>query len=362
MSAYKILVVEDEAISAFSLKETLEEEGYIVSGLAANSQEALQELALCVPQLVLMDIHLEEKEEGIRLGKQIMEQYKVPVVYLTAFADKETIRKAKETFPYGYMIKPYAEMELWAMIETAIHKHLADSRERELNETRQKFFSIVAHDLRSPLAALSVTTRMLNKKFNALSAEDLKSFLVEMQETVDTIYTFTDNLLEWAHIQSGRLRVFPEEVKLQEIIEEAFSLLRGKASEKNIPLLQKNELQELLLADRTMLRSIMLNLVQNSLKFSHSASPVQVNAWKEGSWGLLEVKDEGVGMSEEQLKKLFDFNVRSSTPGTVEEKGSGLGLLLCKEFAEANGGSLEVYSRRGEGTTIRIKLPLAAAQ
>ncbi len=363
MSGYKILVVEDESLAAIALKETLEGFGYKVTGLAMTGREALEEVRRVQPDLVLMDIHLEEKEEGIGAGKKIMQEYGLPVVFLTAYADKETINRAKEAFPYGYMLKPYEEIELWAVIETAVHKHLADKKQRELHATKDKFFSIIAHDLRSPLAALEVTTRMLNKKADEMPQEQLKSFLLEIHQTVKNMYSFTDNLLEWAKIQSGRLMVYPESFDIKEVAGEVFALLKGNAVDKKVTFKTSYLTENQVWADKNMIRSVLLNLLQNSLKFSYSGSAVELAvSGEEGGYLVLKVKDYGLGMSREHQKKLFDEKERVHTLGTQEEKGTGLGLLLCKEFIEANGGTIEVKSREGVGTEVAFTIPLAATQ
>lgn len=362
MSKYRILVVEDESLAAFALKETLEGFGHEVTGLATTAGEALKEVQEMLPDLVLMDIHLDEKEGGITAGKQIMEDYDLPVVFLTAYADKETISRAKEAFPYGYMLKPFEDIELWAVIETAVYKHLADKKQRELHATKDKFFSIVAHDLRSPLAALSVTTRMLNKKVEGMSLEQLKSFLLEVHQTVENIYNFTDNLLEWARIRSGHIQVYPEVFQVQEIVEEVFSLLKGNAKEKKISFQSSIHASEQVRADKNMLRSVLLNLLQNSLKFSNEGATVKIGGRKEGTLLFIYVQDEGIGMSQEHLQKLFDETQRVHTLGTQEEKGTGLGLLLCKEFVEANGGTILVESTKGRGTRVLLSLPAGAPE
>lgn len=357
MRKYRILVVEDESLAAFALKETLEGFGHEVTGLATTAEEALKEVQEMQPDLVLMDIHLDEKEGGIIAGKQIMEGYGLPVVFLTAYADKETISRAKEAFPYGYMLKPYEDIELWAVIETAVHKHLADKKQRELHATKDKFFSIVAHDLRSPLAALSVTTRMLNKKVENMSLEQLKGFLFEIHQTVENIYNFTDNLLEWTRIRSGRLQVYPEVFQIQELVEEVCILLKGNALEKEVSFQSSLTTNEQVRADKNMLRSVLLNLLQNSLKFSQERATVKIGGRAEGAHLHMYVEDEGIGMSQEHLRKLFDETQRVHTLGTREEKGTGLGLLLCKEFVEANGGTIAVESTKGRGTRVLLSLP-----
>lgn len=358
MSPYKILVVEDESIAALSLKESLENLAFEVTALASNKAEALDALGHTMPNLVLMDINLEGKEDGIEIGKKILQEKDLPVVFLTAYADKNMVLKAKEAFPYGYIIKPYSEHELGAVIEIAIHKHTADKRQRDLNQLKDKFYSIIAHDLKSPLAALSFTTRLLSRKADELSKEEVKDFIKEIHSTADNLYAFTENMLDWSRSQTGSLTVIPENICLHELVMEVVGLLKAKAKDKGVKF-SVNLRDVKVLADKNMLRSILMNLLQNSLKFSWPGGIVLVEAQKMEADVAIWVRDSGVGMTEEQLRNLFDFKRSRHTSGTREEKGTGLGLLLCKEFVEANGGTIEVLSGAEKGTEVKVTLAAA---
>ncbi|WP_224995849.1 ATP-binding protein [Cesiribacter sp. SM1] len=362
MSVSRILVVEDEGIAALSLQETLESLGFEVTALAANAREALDAVQENTPDLVLMDIHLEEKEEGIALGKQLMEEHYLPVVFLTAYADPDTLAKAKEVFPYGYMVKPYREADLLVSIETAIYKHLADKRERQLNNTKNKLYSLIAHDLRSPLAALSLATRTLLKRRPSMAPEDVDDMITEIHHTIDNLYKFADNLLDWARIHSDRINVRPEAVVLQTLVQEVQEMLQAKANNKGINLVSSVDADMLVWSDRTMLRSVLLNLASNSLKFTATGGSIEIRGEQKNRQVIITVTDTGIGMSQEQLDSLQLNRMVKTTPGLHEEKGSGLGLLLSKEFVSLNGGTLEISSIPGRGTRVMISLSLPNVQ
>lgn len=361
MEGYKILIVEDEIIAALSLKETLERSGHVVTDVATTSTEAMASLESELPDLVLMDINLEDKDDGIIIGKSILNTYKLPVIFITAYADKETISRAREVFPYGYLVKPWQEGELLAVLETAVYKHLADQKTLELQQTRNKFFSIIGHDLRSPLAALKVTTRTLNKHLQNLSKHELKEFIEDIQLTVENLYAFTDNMLEWARIQSGGMEVNAQPLPIATMVEEVFALLREKAFYKEVALSIDIPQGLAVQADKNMFRSILLNLVSNGIKFSYPGGSVQVRAEKEEDQVHICVSDKGTGLDRSQMEKLLTFTSAIHTPGTQDEKGTGLGLLLCKEFVEANEGTLSIDSQLNVGTTVRVSLPQAIA-
>ncbi|EMR03972.1 hybrid sensor histidine kinase/response regulator [Cesiribacter andamanensis] len=356
---HSVLIVEDEVIAALSLQETLHQLGYSVCGLASGSEEALQAVRQQQPDLVLMDINLGEQQDGIQLGQTIMQAYGLPVVFLTAYSDRGTIERAKEAFPYGYMIKPWQEAELLATLETALYKHLADKRQFELQQTRNKFYTIIGHDLRSPLAALSVSTRALLKHLDALSPDDLREFISDIHHTVENLYAFTDNLLEWSRLQSGRLEYRPQAVAVQPLAEEVLALLESHARNKGVQVRLQAAARLQVQADRNMLHTILLNLLSNAIKFSYPGSEVWLEVSRQDAARLeLQVRDRGRGIPAQQLASLFDFKTAIHTPGTQEEKGTGLGLLLTKEFVEAHGSRLEVSSQEGVGTCIRFFLPL----
>lgn len=355
----KILIVEDEMISALALQDTLERSGFEVTDVATSGAEAFAALDLHPPDLVLMDINLQEKEDGIIVGKKILQEYRLPVVFVTAYADRETISRAREAFPYGYIVKPWREGELLAVLETALYKHLADQRARELQETRNKFFSIIGHDLRSPLAALSLTTRTLLKHLESLSKEEIKEFIQDIHHTTENLYALTDNMLEWAKVQSGRLELRTEVLLLQPLADEVRALMQGKAASKEIRMEFEIPAGLKVLADKNMVRSVLLNLVSNGLKFSYPGGSVCLSATPREGMAEVSVVDKGVGMDNRQLEELLAFNIATHTPGTHEEKGTGLGLLLSKEFVEANGGSFTISSKQHIGTSVTFTLPLA---
>lgn len=359
MNKHKVLIVEDEMIAALALQETLERSGFLVSGIATTGNEALASVEEQLPDLVLMDINLQEKDDGIIVGKKILHDYKLPVVFITAYADQQTVHRAREVFPYGYIVKPWQEGELMAVLETAIYKHLADKKTYELLETRNKFFSIIGHDLRSPLAALAVTTRTLSRHLASLSTEEIHEFITDIHHTVENLYAFTDNMLEWAKIQNGRIEVRTEALPLASVVAEVHQLLRAKAVNKDVSISIGVADHVVVLSDRNMLRSILLNLISNGIKFSYPGGNVHIKAAKEKEHALIQIIDKGVGMDKAQMEALFHFARAIHTPGTQEEQGTGLGLLLCKEFVEANGGQLSITSTLHVGTTIGFTIPLA---
>ncbi len=229
---------------------------------------------------------------------------------------------------------------------------------RQALEEKDAFFSIIAHDLRSPISGLLGLTGLLIDE-QGLSQEDLRTVSVEMARSVRTIFDLLENLLEWSRMQRGLTAFNPAPRDLSEAARDCAELARSAAEQKNVTLRLDVPDDCLVSADEHMLSAILRNLVFNALKFSHPGGAVTVSAQPGRNAITVAVADEGVGMDEQTLASLFVLSCKKSRPGTVGEKGTGLGLVLCKEFIEKHGGTIHVESRPGRGTTFFFTLPTA---
>lgn len=357
VSDRRILIVEDEAIAALYLKEMLLKKGYAVVGTEVAAEEAMIRVAHLQPDLVLMDIFLQGKMDGIEAARYIYGKLNIPVIFLTSYSQESLVESAIHTEPFGYLIKPYNESELYACIEIALLKHRSANYLKELNTTRDKFFSVIAHDLRNPLSALFQTTTILKDRLSTLTREEMAFFLDEINSTAQNLYKLTDNLLEWARLQSDRIEFKPLNVKLATLIGYVFTIVQSSANNKHIQLHNKVTSARFVWADMDMLVSILSNLITNAIKFSFEYGNVYVSAKEKGNYLEIAVEDEGVGIEEKFIDKLF-LNIQK-TPGTFDEKGTGLGLILTKEFVEKNGGGISISSQLGQGTRVSFTLPIS---
>ena len=166
-----------------------------------------------------------------------------------------------------------------------------------------------------------------------------------------------ENLLEWANSQRGKVSFNPGQIKLDELLDEEISILTDMAKEKNIALKSSVTSNLIVFADRNMIRTILRNLISNAIKFTHRDGQVDVKASSSNNEVEVEVSDSGIGMTQEIISKLFRIDANLSTPGTENEKGTGLGLFLCKEFVEKHGGRIWVESEEGTGSVFRFVLP-----
>jgi PAS domain S-box-containing protein len=222
----------------------------------------------------------------------------------------------------------------------------------ELNATKDKFFSIISHDLRSPLSSiLNLTDLMTDETYN-FSEDNIKSFSQSLHKTADSTYKLLENLLEWSRLQRGTIHFNPEKIAILDFFNSCDSSIFEKAKNKNVKLDMKYNEDLIVFADENMLRTIMRNVLSNAIKFTKPKGKVltEVSKTKQGKV-LFAVKDSGIGMPPEMISKLFDVAENVSRPGTDDEPSSGLGLILCKEFVEKHGGNIWVESEEGKGST-----------
>ncbi len=227
----------------------------------------------------------------------------------------------------------------------------------ELNKSKDKFFSIIAHDLRSPFYGLLGLTNILKSEYEELPPDETKAYLNELYSSTSNLYTLIENLLEWSRIQSGNMTFQPGEIDFKELVEEVISVLHQTAQLKSISI--ENCINNCLMiyADWAMIRSVMQNFISNAIKFTHKGGSIIISCSKIDSEKVeVKVKDTGIGMSEEKISKLFRIDENTSSPGTNKEKGTGLGLLLCKEIVEKHGSTINVTSEIGKGTCFSFAL------
>ncbi len=232
----------------------------------------------------------------------------------------------------------------------------------DLNRSKDKFFSIVSHDLRSPFSSLLGISKLLAEGANDLERSDIKELAEALNSQAVNVFDFMENLLKWAQAHTGRMKYEPTVLALKEITMPVEALLRENAHVKGVTL--KDDISDTLAVyvDENMIRSVVQNLLSNALKFTPSGGTVTLSAAqsvKKPKFVEVRVTDTGVGMSEDDARKLFRIDVVHTTRGTEDETGSGLGLILCKELVEKNGGTIWVSSTEGIGTTFTFTLPLA---
>ena len=270
-------------------------------------------------------------------------------------AEKEIKKYIKEIEHNRNLIQENAD-EL-----TALNKKLTDSEEKlkDLNSNKDRFFSIISHDLRSPFTSLLGFSEYMAKYSDDFSGEELKEYATHMHQATKNILNLLENLLQWSRVQTGRIEFIPENLDMKEVILSAIELYRGNARNKQIELVSEVDDYTIAFADKNMIDTVMRNLISNAIKFSNSNDKIYIRASLINDKVLVEVEDTGIGIVQSQIEKLFRIDSSFTTDGTSKERGSGLGLILCKEFVEKNNGSISVESNISKGSTFRFYIPAA---
>jgi PAS domain S-box-containing protein len=227
--------------------------------------------------------------------------------------------------------------------------------EREV-EIKNRFFSIIAHDLNGPFTQLLGFTKMLSEKIDNFSKDQIVNMANSVNDAAHRVFNLQKNLLQWSRLQFSDGKVIPLALVLSELVEETFEVYKTIAENKKIKL--TNQIIETnIFADKDMVQTILRNLISNSLKFSHEGSEITVSSRKIENMVEVTVGDGGVGISRDKLKKLFTLGNEAIDKPTAGELGTGMGMNLCKEMVEENGGSITVNSTVGEGTQVQFNLP-----
>ncbi|MEJ5244713.1 MAG: PAS domain S-box protein [Bacteroidota bacterium] len=229
---------------------------------------------------------------------------------------------------------------------------------KALNATKDKFFSIIAHDLKNPFGALKNLSDILHSMYNDFSEEERIEIINEMHSTSIKLYELLENLLTWSRSQRGTLEFHPDETNLKYIVTSCVELLKGTADNKSIKLQDYVDDDLVVLCDVNMITTVIRNLMTNAIKFTPENGDITVFAEKTDHEVIVAVKDTGIGISDEDKQKLFRIDVHHTTIGTSQEKGTGLGLILCKEFVEKHGGKIWVESEIGKGSTFKFTIPI----
>ena len=228
-----------------------------------------------------------------------------------------------------------------------------------INAEKDKFFSIIAHDLRGPLSAFVDATQILTEEIQNMDLEEIKDITMSMKTSASNIYGLLENLLEWSRLRRGAMDFVPENLNLKKKIEASIDVLSESARKKRIGLTISVPGELEIRADIHMFDTIIRNLISNAIKFTISGGKVIVTANYNGDhYIVVKISDSGIGMAPELRNKLFQIDEKTSRPGTEGETSTGLGLLLCKEFIEKHGGKIWVESSVGQGSTFSFSLPL----
>ncbi len=239
-------------------------------------------------------------------------------------------------------------------VENALKK--SEKELIELNKTKDKLFSIIAHDLKNPMQILMLASDMLLRKGDFLSRSELKKRHFDIYESIASLRELLDNLLNWSQSQTGKLGFCPSKIELNKLAEDNLVLFKMNAESKGIRI--KNNIKQGIFAyaDENMTDTVLRNLISNAIKFTERNGLIRIEAVEKRKYVEINVIDTGTGIMKEDRSRLFRLDVHHSKKGTADERGTGLGLIICREFAERNGGKISVESALGKGSAFKFTL------
>jgi signal transduction histidine kinase/Tfp pilus assembly protein PilF len=255
---------------------------------------------------------------------------------------------------YLYLVKRRSNRTLEA---ANARVNLQNQQLQELNATKDKFFSIISHDLKGPLNSLTSFSNLLINYYDSLSRDEVQMLAKDFDKSVKNLFTLLENLLEWSRSQTGNIEFTPETFNLSAVLRENKSLLEGQAQNKKITLGEDIPDRILVSAHKQSINTVIRNLISNAIKFTPEGGMVLSRVYREDNTVVVSVSDTGVGMTQAIVDKLFRIDTKHSTKGTADEKGTGLGLILCKDFVEKNGGKIWVQSEPGKGSMFSFSIP-----
>ncbi|MGD9994801.1 MAG: sensor histidine kinase [Salinivirgaceae bacterium] len=259
------------------------------------------------------------------------------------------------------VLESYHRLQQRLIIDLKSRNRVLNERKNYLNkvnQTKDKLFSVMAHDLRSPLTSIMGFTSLLEESLPRIDEKEARYYLSMVNNSAQKINTLLEDLLDWGRIQTGQVLFNPQETNLSALINEVKEYLEGNAALKLISLTSNVDDDLMIVADKNMMQAVIRNLLSNAIKFTHRKGSVNISAIKLHKQIQITVTDTGVGMNQETLENLFTSIAVDSKAGTLNEKGSGLGLLVCREYVEIHKGIISATSVAGESSVFTVLLPV----
>lgn len=358
-----VIIVDDVVKNLKVLGTMLEEEDFDVA-VAQDGFEALEMIEADPPDLILLDIMMPEMN-----GYEVCEKLKsndntkgIPVIFLTAKNETEDIVKGFQLGGVDYVTKPFNKEELLVRIKTHLElKYSKDIILRqnedliELNKEKNEFLGIAAHDLKNPLSGIKGLAELI--ALGDMEADEIIDFATHIKQSAEFMFGLITDLLDINSIEEGRLNLEFEDFPVNSLLDSALKEFKVRADAKNIELMSNITTQGIYIhADPSKSRQVIENIISNAIKFSPFNKSIWINSSlnPDGTTLLVEVKDEGPGISEEDMKKLFGKFARLSARPTADEHSTGLGLSIVKKLVEAMGGNIWCESKIGEGSSFKF--------
>lgn len=388
---YTLLYIDDEKNNLTIFKSAFYKEYNVIT--ETNASRGLELMHQNKVDLVISDHRMPEMS-GIEFLEKSYQKYpKIPRLVITAYADVELVIDAiNRCGIYQYILKPWDPRELKLTIENALQQYELQNQnemlieqlkttneqleqkieERALDlektnielqnaiDSKNKLFSIISHDLMTPMLSLGILLDVILKMDKNITLEKLHQYSSKIKSYLQNVTEMLDNLLNWSISQMENENPVAKNISAQEILRKNFELYKIAAERKKIDFKLNSDGEDLLIkADVNMINIILRNLISNAIKFTHSKGSILLKTLKEDGKVIFSVQDSGIGIHREVLPNVFEKNFHESTVGTQKERGTGIGLKLCKEFVDKLGGNIWVESTPNKGSIFSFSLPLA---
>ncbi len=360
-----VLIVEDELVTANALSDVLADMGYRVVAIADSSDGAIAAIHQQMPDIVLMDIKLRGSVSGITAANEIHKIASIPVIYLTAFSDPETLEQAIATSPYGYLTKPLRYAEVNVAIMLALKKHHEEKilqealdKEKELHILKSRLLAMASHEFSTPMSVIRLLIWKLQNFEEQLTKESRAKNLASIQSAIKDINWLLEEVKFIACSESGKFPFNPESVDAITYCQQLVDSFETEDSIRKcrIKFHSQGQCQKLKF-DKKLLWHIFMNLISNAIKYSYEGGTIDVELMCESKQLFLSIRDHGIGIPDEYLNSLFVPFLRAENVGTV--KGLGMGLYIVKQAVEAHSGKITVESEVNMGTKFTVVLPSA---
>ncbi len=379
MANIRIVVVEDENIVAKDIQNTLERLGYDVPCVVSTGEHAIKKISELNPDLVLMDIMLKGEIDGIDTAEKVRNRFNIPVVYLTAYTDEKTLKRAKITEPYAYILKPFEPRELHVNIEMALYKHKMEEKIRRHNEELEELVvkrtgriqqlekqrseiekmaatgqmvAIIAHEINNPIAGIKNSFLLVKDAI----PKDHKyyKYVERIDGEIERVSEIVRQTFDLYKPHQGN----PGKFDVVEVMRDVMAMLEGNCDENEVILsLETGNASIVVMMSESLLRQVLFNVIQNAIYVSSKGGQIRIAIKVVNDLLTIMVKDQGSGIPDELQLRIFEPFFTTKI-GSVSG-GMGLGLSISKGIVETMGGSISFKSQKDKGTTFTIELPVS---
>lgn len=382
MKTHTILVADDHPDTIQVIVDAIKNCGYEHKIIRAINGKILCELAeKRLPDLIITDWEMPVMDgiEAIKYLKSQESTQDIPIIMCTGImTTSENLKMALDSGAVDFIRNPIDQIELQSRVHSMLklsdayrtiksQKEILEEQKESIelqkdklevaNLTKDKFFKIISHDLRNPFSTLMLISDLLTEHLKKQELTESINFAEIIHQTSYVAHELLENLLTWSKSQTGKIELNHERMKIKTLVDKSVVLLGNSATSKGIQI--TSTVQDDLYAniDKNMVLTILRNLISNAIKFSRKGDQINITGEETDDFISLHVSDTGIGIDEKRIKKLFRIDENVKTSGTEMEQGTGLGLILCKEFSELHKGNISVTSQLGVGSTFTVTLP-----